>query len=336
MKALVTGASGFIGSNLARELLRQGYEVKALLRQGCDARNLEGLPLERAYGDLRDPESLERALEGCEVLFHVAACYAFWTPQAKTMYDINVKGTENMLSAALKKGVKRVVYTSTCSTIGISKNGTPSSEKTKLNPSDLVGHYKKSKYLAEEAAWKVYRQGLPLVVVNPTTPIGSHDIKPTPTGRIVVDYLNRRMFAYLDTGLNIVDVEDAARGHVLALEKGRPGERYLLGSRNLTLLEIFHMLEQISGIPAPRSRIPLWLALGAAYTDELVEGGLLRRTPHIPLASVKMARKFMFFDPAKAVTELGLPQTPVEQALEKAVRWFKDNGYVKRDRVAGN
>ena len=331
MKALVTGASGFIGSNLVRELLRQGYEVRALLRQGCDARNLDGLPMEKAHGDLRDPESLEQAVDGCEVLFHVAARYTFWVPHPKVMYEVNVKGTENMLTAALKKGVRRVVYTSTCSTIGISPNGVPSNEETKLHPDDLVGHYKISKYLAEEVAWKVYRQGLPLVVVNPTTPVGPYDIKPTPTGRIIVDYLNHSMFAYVNTGLNIVDVEDVALGHILALERGRVGERYLLGNRNLTLPQIFSVLEQISGIPAPTSKIPVWLALGAAYIDEFAEGGLLRRPPHIPVASVKMARKFMFFDSTKAVAELGLPQTPVEQALEKAIRWFKDNGYVKRN-----
>ncbi|HEX78501.1 MAG TPA: NAD-dependent epimerase/dehydratase family protein [Dehalococcoidia bacterium] len=329
MKALVTGASGFIGSNLVRELLRHGYEVRALLRKGSDTRNLDGLKLEMAYGDLRDPRSLEGAVAGCDVLFHAAACYTFWLPQPRLMYEINVKGTENILSAAMKKGIKRAVYTSTCSTIGISTNGLPSNEETELNPDDLVGHYKKSKYLAESVAWKFYHLGLPLVVVNPTTPVGAYDIKPTPTGKMIVDYLNRRMFAYVETGLNIVAVEDVAKGHILALERGRPGQRYLLGNQNLTLKEVFFILEQISGIPAPRAKIPVWLATGVAYIDELIEGGLLRRPPRIPVASVKMARKFMFFDSSRAVRELGLPQTPVEQALERAVRWFTDNGYVK-------
>jgi dihydroflavonol-4-reductase len=327
MKALVTGATGFIGSNLARELLCQGYSVRALLRAHSDTRNIEGLDIERAYGDLRDSEAVERALEGCQVVFHVAACYTFWLPHPAEMYEINVGGTQNVLWAALRRGVERVVLTSTCSTVGLSSNGTPSDESVYPQPCDLVGHYKKSKYQAELAAMELHRQGLPLVVVNPTTPVGPGDIRPTPTGQMIVDYLRGRMFAYVDTGLNIVDVEDVARGHILALERGREGQRYLLGNRNLTLKQVFQMLERITGIGAPRTRIPLWLAIAIAYGDEVVEGRFLHRHPRVPVASVKMARKHMFFDSSKAVAELGLPQTPPEEALNKAVRWFNENGY---------
>ncbi len=330
MKALVTGATGFIGANLVRELLAQGYQVKALVRRESDRRNIDGLDIEVAFGDLRDKASLDSAVDGCEVLFHVAACYTFWTPDPQAIYETNVEGTANMLSAALAKGMKRVVYTSTESTIGNPQDGCLGTEEVDVDPSDLAGHYRRSKYLAEELALDMCRQGLSLVVVNPTTPVGPLDLKPTPTGQFIVDFLNRRMPAYVNTGLNLVDVGDVARGHVLALEKGRSGERYILGNKNLTFREILHLLQPIAGIKAPRLRIPLWLALGAAHIDEFASGRIRKRQPRIPLAGVKAARKFRHFDCSKAVRELGLPQTSVEEALEKAVRWFRHNGYVRQ------
>jgi len=327
MKALVTGATGFIGGNLVRELVNQGYQVKTLVRKESDRRNIEGLNVEIALGDLRDKASLASALEGCDVLFHVAACYTFWTPDPKAVYEANVGGTENMLAAALAKGIEKVVYTSTESTIGIAKNGSLGTEELEVNPGHLAGHYKKSKYMAEKLALKMYDEGLPLVVVNPTTPVGPLDLKPTPTGQFIVDFLNGKMPAYVNTGLNLVDVQDVAKGHVLALERGQIRERYILGNRNLTFKEILNILERITGIKAPKFKIPIWIALGAGYADELVSGKILGRRPRIPVAGVKTARKFRHFDCSKAIDELGLPQTPVEEALEKAVKWFRQNGY---------
>jgi len=327
MKALVTGATGFIGSNVVRELLSQGYQVRALVRPGSNRRNLDGLPVEEAVGDLRDRTSLERSLEGCDFLFHVAAAYSFWTPDPREVYETNVEGTAKLLSAALLMGIRKVVYTSTESTVGVPGNGAPGSEERMTDPSHLSGHYKRSKFLAEQVALRACLEGLPLVVVNPTTPVGPRDAKPTPTGQIVVDFLRRRMPAYVNTGLNLVDVRDVARGHILALEKGRIGERYLLGNRNLTLKQILDLLARITGLPAPRIRIPIWVALAAARADEFVAKRVTGKPPRIPVAAVKTARQFRHFDCSKAVNELGLPQTPVEKALEDAVRWFRENGY---------
>ena len=327
MKALVTGATGFIGGNLVRQLLKQGYQVRVLVRKGSNQRNIEGLDVDVVVGDLRDRDSPEKAVEGCDVLFHVAAAYTFWSPNPKVIYETNVTGTENILLAARSKGIKKVVYTSTESTIGIT-DGCLGTEEMETNHDCLPGHYKKSKYLAEKLALKMYQEGLPLVVVNPTMPIGPGDIKPTPTGQVIVDFLNGKMPACVNTGLNVVDVEDVARGHILALEKGQIGGRYILGNKNLTLREIFTILEQITGIKAPRFDIPIWLALGAAHIDEFVSGRVFRHPPRIPLAAVRAACKFRHFDCSKAVSELGFPQTPVEEAFDKAVRWFRQNGYV--------
>lgn len=329
MKALVTGATGFIGGNLARQLLKQGYKVKVLVREGSIRRNIEGLDVEVADGDLRDRASLDEALRGCDALFHVAASYTFWTPDPSSIYDTNVKGTENILSAALRRGIGKVVYTSSESTIPIS-NGCIGTEQGNGIHAGLSSHYKKSKYMAEKLALKMCHEGLPLVVVNPTTPVGPFDLKPTPTGKFIVDFLNHRMPAYVNAGLNIVDVEDVARGHILALEKGRTGERYVLGNKNLTFCEILAILQSLTGIKAPGLRIPIWLALGAAYADEFVCGTVLGRRPGVPVASVKASRKFRHFDCSKAVRELGLPQTPVEEAFGKAVAWFQENGYVNK------
>lgn len=328
MRALVTGATGFIGANVVRALLADGYKVRALVRQNSPRRNIEGLDVEVTVGDLRDKASLDKALEGCDALFHVAAMYSFWTPRAAEVYAVNVAGTRNILTAAGEKGIRKVVYTSSESTIGC-KNGCAGTEALISNESDLSGHYKKSKLLAEKVALEMCRDGLPLVVVNPTTPVGEYDITPTPTGQFILDFLNGRMPAYVNTGLNIIDVADVARGHVLALEKGRPGERYILGNRNLTFREILDILADITGRKAPQVRVPIWLALGAAGIDEAVAGRVLRRTPRIPVAAVRTSRKFRHFDCTRAINELGLPQTPVEEALRKSVAWFRRNGYCR-------
>jgi len=328
MKVFVTGATGFIGASLARELLRDGYEVRALARPASDRRNLRGLDLEICEGDLRDSDSLHRGLKGCEILFHAAADYRLWTRNPDLMYEINVGGTRNILEAALGHGLSRVVYTSSVGTLGNPGNGRPGDEETPVTLGDMVGHYKKSKFLAEREAESFLKKGLPLVIVNPSTPVGALDIKPTPTGRIIVDFLNRKMPAYLDTGLNIIDVVDCSRGHILAAREGRIGEKYILGNENLTLQRIFAMLGEITGLAAPRVRLPYTPILLAAYINEAISR-LTGKEPLIPLAGVQMARKFMFFDPSKAVRELGLPQRPVVESLRTAVAWFRDNGYVK-------
>lgn len=328
MKVLVTGATGFIGANLVRELLKQDYQVKALVREESNCKNIEGLNIDTVFGDLRDRSSLDAALEDCQALFHVAASYTFWSPNRENMYETNVKGTENILAAASTKGIKRIVYTSTESTVGIAKGTSLGTEDMEIYPSGLAGDYKRSKYQAERLASKMCQNGLPLVIVNPTMPVGPLDIKPTPTGKLIVDFLNRKMPAYVNTGFNVVDVEDVAKGHILALEKGRIGERYILGNKNLTLKEILIILEGISSIKAPRFRIPIWFALCVAYIDEFISGNVLRRRPKVPLAGVKTSRKFRYFDCSKAIQELGLPQTPVEEALGKAVKWFRQNGYI--------
>lgn len=327
MKALVTGGSGFIGGNLVRELVKQGFPVRAFVRKESVLRNLEGLRVEIVQGDLRDRASLEKAIEGCDILFHLAAAYTFWCSEPAIIYETNVQGTRNVLDVAMRQGVKRVVYTSTESTIGILQNGCLGNELMGVDDAGLAGDYKKSKYLAEKVALDMCRQGLPVVVVNPTMPVGPLDCKPTPTGKLITDFLNHRMPAYVDTGLNVVDVEDVARGHILAWEKGRIGERYILGNENLTLKEILAILERLTSIKAPRLKLPLWFTLGMAHVDELLSAKVLGKSPRIPVAAVKTACNIRHFDCSKAIRELGFPQTPVEQAFEKAVRWFRANGY---------
>lgn len=328
MKVLVTGATGFIGSHVVRALLRHGFEVRVLIRPGADRRNLEGLGLEVCEGDLRDKGSLRRAVKGCRGVFHCAALYAFWHPNPQAIYETNVGGTVNMMAVAMELGVERVVYTSSACTVGLPPDGSPGTEELFPRESEVVGHYKRSKYLAELRTLEMCRNGLPVVIVNPTAPIGSHDIKPTPTGKIVLDFLRGRMPAYIDTGLNLIDVEDVAEGHVLAWEKGVVGQRYILGHRNLYFHEILRMLSELTGKSRPRIKLPRWLPLYFAYVDEFIEGKLLHRSPFLQSEAVKMAWRPMFYSPAKAVKELGLPQSPIERALEKAIRWFKENGYV--------
>ncbi len=328
MKVLVTGATGFIGGNVARALQARGYEVRGLVRPGSSTLTLKGTDIETAPGDVRDRASVAQALEDCRAVIHCAALYSFRKGDRRNIYDINVTGTRVVLEEASRAGVDRLVYTSTVSTVGIPPGGLGDEER---EPSwkELAGHYKRSKYLAEKAALDVCREGLPVVVVNPTTPVGPWDVKPTPTGRMVLDFIRGRMPAYIDAGMNVVDVEDVAVGHVLALEKGRPGERYLLGYKNMTLVGVFELLQAISGVRAPKLKIPMWVALAAGYLDELVEGRLLRREPYIPLEGLKVSRKPMYVKCEKAVSELGLPQSPVEGALQKSVKWFRDHGYAR-------
>lgn len=326
MKTFVTGSTGFIGASIVRQLLEAGREVRALVRPGSDTSNLSGLELELWKGDLLDQESLRQGLKGCDVLYHAAADYRLWTRTPHEMYRINVGGTEAILEAALERGLARVVYTSSVGTLGNPGDGTPGTEETPVSLADMVGPYKKSKFLAERVAEKYVSKGLPLVVVNPSTPVGPRDIKPTPTGKIIVDFLKRKMPAYLNTGLNIIAVEDCARGHLLAEQNGRIGQKYILGNSNLTLRDIFRLLEEITGLPAPRVRLPYLPILIAAYINEGLSG-VTGREPLIPLAGVQMASKFMFFDSSRAVQELGLPQTPVREALVRAVDWFRINGY---------
>jgi dihydroflavonol-4-reductase len=328
MKAFVTGGTGFIGASIVRELLKDGCEVRALVRPGSDRRNLDGLEVELWEGDLCDRGSLIKGLSGCQTLFHAAADYRLWTRNPASMYEVNVGGTRAVLAAALAAGVEKAVYTSSVGTLGNPGDGTPGSEKTPVDFSQMVGDYKKSKFLAERAAEEFLAQGLPLVIVNPSTPVGPRDIKPTPTGKIIVDFLNRKMPAYLDTGLNLLDVEACARGHILAAQKGRIGEKYILGNENVTLAGIFKILSEITGLKAPLVKLPYRPILWAAYVNHALSA-VTGKEPLIPLAGVQMAAKFMYFDSSKAVAELGLPQTPVRESLQRAVAWFRSHDYAR-------
>lgn len=330
-QTLVTGGTGFVGSHVVRRLLGRGERVRVLVRRGSSLKALEGLPVEVAVGDLTDRASLEAALDGCRRLYHVAADYRLWTPDPSILYRTNVQGTRNILEASAKAGLERVVYTSTVGAVGFSKDGTPGNEETPVTLHDMIGHYKRSKFLAEKEAFLAFRRGLPVVIVNPSTPVGSFDVKPTATGLMILDFLNGRMPAYVDTGLNLVDVEDVAEGHLLAMEKGRIGERYILGYQNLPLREILEMLAQVSGVPAPKVRLPRTVALGLAALSTGISR-LTQRPPRVAWEAVRMTRKKMYFDSTKAVRELGLPQGPLEEALSKAVHWFRSNGYVRNGR----
>jgi dihydroflavonol-4-reductase len=325
-KTLVTGGTGFVGRAVVEELLAAGREVRVLARNSAHPA-LAGLAVEVAEGDLRDPDSLTRALTGCTRLFHVAADYRLWVPDPATMYAINVDGTRNLLAAARSQALERVVYTSTVGTLGNPGDGTPGAEDTPVSLSDMVGHYKRSKFLAEQVALDFARQGLDLVVVNPSTPVGPWDFRPTPTGQMIVDFLKHRMPAYLETGLNLIHVRDVARGHLLAEAKGQIGEKYILGHDNLSLSRIFHLLADLTGLPAPKVKLPYWPVLAMAYVDEFLATYIRRRPPRMPVAAIRMAKKYMYFDNRKAVQYLGLTFTPVRQALADAVEWFRSRGY---------
>ncbi len=334
MKCFVTGATGFIGSNLVHELVAQGHEVKALIRPNSNLRGLQGADVETVRGNIGDRPALVAAIKGCDWCFHVAASYHFWLPRYDSMYATNVDGTRNVLEAAHKAGCSRIVYTSTVGCIGlpVQTNGEAvlANETTPLMANQFNGHYKRSKFKAEVVAFELLDKGLPVVIVNPSVPIGPRDVKPTPTGRLVLDFLNHALPAYLDTGFNIVHVRDVVRGHILAAEKGRIGERYLLGNSagNWTLKQFLDALSEITEQPTPRMKLPYSVALTAAYLDEGISW-LSGRPPKAPLAGVRMARRKMYFDPAKAVTELGLPQSDPRQALVDAVEWFRANDYVR-------
>ncbi len=335
MNCFVTGASGFIGANLVHELVARGHRVKALLRAGSDLRGLQGVEFERVAGDVTDAAGLAEAMRGCEWCFHVAASYHLWLRDYAPMYAANVEGTRNVIQAAGAAGCSRIVYTSTVGCVGLPKASAgsvvPTDETAPCSEAQMGNHYKRSKWRAEQVALARARDGLPVVIVNPTAPVGPRDVKPTPTGQVIVDFLNRRMPAYLDTGLNYVHVRDVAVGHILAAEKGAVGERYILGHAqgNWTMKEAFAVLEGLTGIAAPRVRIPYGAAFLAAYANEAL-AAVTGQPPRAPLAGVRMARYKMFFSPAKAIRELGLPQTEPKEALQDAVTWFRENGYVRR------
>jgi len=328
VKVFLTGSTGFVGWHVLDALVKRGDSVRCLVRE-ASRHLLDGLPVDPVAGDLRDPDSLLRGIDGCEQVFHCAADYRLFVSDPREMYAANVDGTRNVLAASLQCKVRRVVYTSTVGALGMLPDGTPATEGTPVHLSDMTGHYKRSKFLAERVADEYAAKGLPVVIVNPSAPVGERDIKPTATGRMILDFLRGRIRAYVDTGLNVVDVRDVAAGHLLAAERGGVGERYILGHRDMTLKEILDTLAVLSGLPAPRIRLPHWVPLTAAAIDT----GLARlrgRVPSLHLDAVRLSRHRMFFDAGKAVRELGLPQTPVEQPLRRAVEWFREHGYVER------
>jgi len=327
MKTLITGATGFLGSHVARQLAERGESIRVLVRPSSDVRALDGIPAERFWGDLRDVGSLDRALEGVARIYHVAADYRLWARDPREIYESNVTGTRNLLEAARRAGVEKFVYTSTVATIAVPRHGDLPNETTRASVREMIGHYKRSKFLAEQLALHAADAGQPVVIVNPTTPVGPGDWKPTPTGKIIVDFLNGRMPGYVDTGLNFVPVEDCARGHLLAAERGRVGERYILGGVNLTLKNMLGILAGITGRRAPQWKIPHALAYAAGLVDTGVSRAL-GREPRIPLEGVRMARHKMFVDASKSERELGFSRGPVEQALQRAVDWYEANGYI--------
>ena len=325
LKVFITGATGFIGANLTRLLLSEGHQVRALVRPHSNLDNLAGLDVEQVTGQLTDAH-LSQHLQGCQVMFHVAAHYSLWRTDRDQLYQSNVVGTRNVLQAARQAGVERTVYTSSVAAIGVQSGET--ADETYQSPVEkLIGDYKKSKYWAEQEAHQAVKRGQDIVIVNPSTPIGPWDIKPTPTGDMVLRFLRRQMPFYLNTGLNLIHVQDVARGHLLALEKGKTGERYILGNQNMTLKQILDILAELTSLSAPRGEIPAWIPLTTAWMDEMVLAAL-GKTPSVPLAGVQMAKQMMFYNPAKAVRELGLPQTSVRLALQEAVGWFTRHNYV--------
>jgi dihydroflavonol-4-reductase len=326
MKALVTGASGFVGGAVARALVQAGVDVRVLVRPGSDPQNYARLPVEPVEGDLRGRDSLRRALTGCQHLYHVAAHYALWAKDPSIFYEVNVTGTRTLMETARDVGTERIVYCSTIGAIGLPPGGGLGTEETPVSLDQMAGHYKRSKYLAEQEVLKLVGAGLPAVIVNPSAPVGAGDVRPTPTGQIIVDFMKGRMPAYIETGLNIVDVDDVAAGHLLAMQKGRIGERYILGTKNLMLREVFEILSRITGVKAPSIKLPRLAILPLAYLNHWI-ANLTGQPPRIPLEGVKMAKYKMHYNCRKAIKELGIPQTPPEVALEKAVRWFRDHGY---------
>jgi dihydroflavonol-4-reductase len=335
MKCFVTGASGFIGANLVHELVSRGHSVKALLRPGADERGLAGANYEQVAGDVLDRKVLNREIAGCDWCFHVAASYQLWMRDYAPMYAANVEGTRNVLEAAGHAGCKKIIYTSTVGCIGLPKRVdgkfTPTDERDPATEAQMTNHYKRSKWQAEQIALALAQKGLPIVIVNPSAPVGPRDVRPTPTGQLILDFLNRKLPAFIETGLNWVHVRDVAAGHILAAESGKVGERYILGSTdgNWTMQQMLQMLEEITGLPAPKIKVPYWVALAVAHVDETISS-MTGKPPKAPLAGVRMAKYKMWFNPAKAIRELGLPQTPPKQALADAVEWFRAHGYVRK------
>ncbi|MFZ1919546.1 MAG: hopanoid-associated sugar epimerase [Terriglobales bacterium] len=332
MKAFITGATGFLGSHVARVLAAQGAELRLLVRPTSDLRNIADLNAERVSGDLRDAVSIEKALSGCEVVFHVAADYRLWVRDPAEMYRSNVEGTRALLDAARRQGVRRVVYTSSVATMGFGSNGHGGAhltdEDSPVSLGEMIGHYKRSKFKAEQVAVEAAKSGMDVVIVNPTTPVGERDVKPTPTGRIVLDFLKRKFPAYVETGLNLVDATECARGHMQALEKGKAGERYILGGENLTLKQILDRLAAITGLKSPTVKLPYVFAFATGVVDEMVTGRLMGREPRATIDAVRMGRKMMFVSSAKAERELAWQRVPVDGALRRSVEWFRANGYV--------
>ena len=328
MKNLVTGATGFIGSAIVRELLKDGKEVRVLVRKSSDTRNIDNLDVERVYGDIRDGEAMGKALKGVHTLYHTAAHFSHWTPDKKLPYEINVEGTKTSMAAALAAGVEKVVYTSTNNTMGAHGAEKPADETARFNHWDTKDHYSISKYLGELEALKFVARGLPIVIVNPTIVIGKNDIKPTPSGLLILAVAKGELPGYIEGGVNIIDVEDVARGQILAAEKGSIGERYLFGNENMSVSDYFKLIGDVAGVEPPKIKIPYHLALLVTYLYEF--GAFLTKTPPASTASeLKIGRKYEFFDCSKAVKELGLPQTPVRTSIEKALNWFGENGYLR-------
>src|SRR6202049_2942739 len=331
MTTLVTGASGFLGSHVARQLVARGEEVRVLMRASSTTRAVGDLSLEYVTGDLRDPASLDRALAGVKCVFHVAADYRLWAKKSRDIYDSNVGGTKNLLEAAKRAGVEKFIYTSTVATIAVDRPELPT-EATDSKLEEMVGHYKRSKWMAEREALNAAKEGLPVIVAMPTTPVGPWDWKPTPTGKIILDFLNGKMPGYVETGLNFVGVEDCAAGHLLAAERGKVGERYLLGAENFTLKQVLDALAQLTGLPALKFKIPHGLALGVAYA-ETAFSRLIGRKPQIPVEGVRIAQHLMFVDCTRAQKELGFRAEPVSAAFERAVRWYEKNGSQKKKEI---
>jgi dihydroflavonol-4-reductase len=334
MRCLVTGAAGFVGSNLVRALVEQGHTVRGLVRPGANLRGLAGVDYESCVGDITDRESVRAAVDKCEWCFHVAASYHLWMRDYAPMYRANVEGTRNVLEAAAKAGCSRIVYTSTVGCIGLPKDEgdrtQPTDETSPVSEAQMANHYKRSKWRGERVAIELAAKGLPVVIVNPSAPVGPRDVKPTPTGKVILDFLNRQMPGYVDTGLNWVHVRDVAAGHILAAERGRVGERYILGHAegNWTMRQTLETLAELTGLPAPKMRVPYAVAYAAAVVNEAV-AIVTGRHPKAPLAGVKMSRYKMWFSPAKAIRELELPQTPPREAFRDAVKWFGENAYVQ-------
>jgi dihydroflavonol-4-reductase len=327
VRAFVTGGTGFIGGNLIRELLAGGSQVRALARPGSDISNLNGLQLDFVEGDLEDEKLLQRSMQDCEWIFHVAANYSLCRREGKAIYNSNVEGTKRIFRAARAASAKRIVYTSSVAAIGLAPGESIADESTRTTVDALISDYKKSKYLAEDAARSAAKEGIPVLIVNPSTPVGPFDCKPTPTGEIILKFLRRQMPFYVHTGFNVIAVKDVVRGHILAAERGRVGERYILGHKNIKFKELLDLLSSITGLPSPQHALPHWIPITFGYFDELILCRLFSRPPVVTINGAKLSRHPMYYSSNKAVQELGLPQSPIEDALRSAVDWFQKNGY---------